>query len=116
MIRDLPGHDLSTKKRALVNKLDQLFAYESRKTTTYGLPEATEAMTELTLTRELQDARNPHAEFLNLVRQSPLNPEQAAIFHRIQDAFARNERVLIYVQVRFPKVKNLTRYANQQPS
>ena len=99
VIRDLPGHNLSSKKRALVNKLDQLFAYESTKTTTYGLPEATEAMTELILTRELQDARNPHAEFLSLIRQSPLNPEQAAIFQRIQDAFSRNERVLIYVQV-----------------
>src|SRR3546814_322557 len=40
MVRDLDGVGLQAQKLSLLNELDHLLAYESKKITAYGLPEA----------------------------------------------------------------------------
>lgn len=99
MIRDLPGHTYQAKKRELLNHLDRLLAIESKKTTTFGLPEADSPTSELQLCRDRDRRRNAEMEIVDLLAHRPLTDEQATVFHAIQDDFNRNIGRILYVQV-----------------
>ena len=98
MLQRLPGETIAEQKRSFINEIDRLLSYESKKTTTYGLPQATALHSELDIIRQMQGQLDPEAELQELLAQG-LNEQQEQIFRLVQEAYTRKGRAIIFVQV-----------------
>lgn len=106
MLRDLDGDGFEAQKEALLNELDRLLAYESKKLTLFGLPAARAPTDELQLYRDLhgeQSLQSATQELQQLLQGRPLSRGQQQVFDAVKNAFTRcvpNGRgTMIFVQV-----------------
>lgn len=99
MLADLPGTSVHAKRQAFLSHVSRLLAYESKRMSTYGLPEPKDTPNELEIVRDLQREQDPNRELVQLL-SSGLNAEQQQVFDMVQDAYRSGRRLLLFVQVR----------------
>jgi len=104
MLGGLRGSSLRDQYHFLLVEIQRQLTSESKRMPAYGLPEVEDRCTECELVIEEQSRRNAQAELEQLLRDGPLNPEQQAVFERVQQAYNCNAYrgeagTFIFVQV-----------------